>query len=43
MCSVGEAPGTCLGTPVLGHSSCGMDLTDGALKSAQKYSLNWRW
>ncbi len=26
---------------VLGHSSCGMDLTDGALKSAQTYSLNW--
>ncbi len=24
---------------LLGHSSCGMDLTDGALKSAQTYSL----
>ncbi len=25
---------------LFGHSSCGMDLTDGTLKSAQTYSLS---
>ncbi len=30
----------CLMFNLLGHSSSGMDLTDGALKSAQTYSLN---